>query len=160
MIPFSGLKQGKHEFNFDVDNTLFASYDDELNFKNLKVDVLLEKMNTMLTFDLSIKGVLNSFCDRCGDDLDVNIENEARLYVKFSEETYDNGEEVVAIHPSEYEFDLEQYIFEYVLLAIPSKKVHQNIANCNQEVIGKLQKEEENNNNTDPRWDQLKNLLN
>ena len=46
-IPFSGLKQGKHHFEYQIDNTFFDSFDyDEFNASDIAVVAVLEKMST------------------------------------------------------------------------------------------------------------------
>lgn len=43
-IPFVGLKLGKHQFEYDIDNEFFEHFEyDDLNSSNVKIDLLLEK---------------------------------------------------------------------------------------------------------------------
>ena len=47
LIPFLGLKIGKHQFDYQVDNTFFAHFDyDEFNNASVKVNIILEKKIT------------------------------------------------------------------------------------------------------------------
>lgn len=50
LIPFSGLKLGKHQFEFQVNNTFFTHFGyDEFNDSNIKMNVVLEKKATCLS---------------------------------------------------------------------------------------------------------------
>ena len=43
-IPFVGLKLGKHQFEYDIDNEFFEHFEyDDLNSSNVKIDLLLGK---------------------------------------------------------------------------------------------------------------------
>ena len=47
-IPFSGLKQGKHEFDNKIENKFFESFGyDEFNEAQIDLHVVLNKMSTM-----------------------------------------------------------------------------------------------------------------
>ena len=47
LIPFSGLKIGKHQFDYQLYNTFFKDFDyDEFNDASIKVVVVLEKKST------------------------------------------------------------------------------------------------------------------
>ena len=65
----------------------------------------------------------------------------------------------------EHELDLKQYIYEYIHLALPIKRVHPDDKNgkstCDPEMLKKLKEHIVNNENeNDPRWDELKKLMN
>ncbi len=48
-IPFSGLKQGKHEFDYKIENKFFESFGyNEFNDANIGLHVVLNRMSTML----------------------------------------------------------------------------------------------------------------
>ena len=45
IIPFSGLKQGKHEFEYNIENTFFESFEyNEFNGADIKLQVTLNKI--------------------------------------------------------------------------------------------------------------------
>ena len=102
LIPFIGLKIGKHQFDYQVDNTFFAHFDyDEFNDASVKVSVA-------------------------------------------------------------------QYIYESIILSVPLRRIHPGVKDGSlSHVIDKLEslspqenkKEEQQNNDIDPRWENLKKLL-
>ena len=60
VIPFSGLKQGKHEFDFEIDNTFFESFEyNEFNGAAINLLVLLNKSSTMLELEMTANGTVN-----------------------------------------------------------------------------------------------------
>lgn len=74
LIQFVGLKIGKHQFDYQIDNTFFEHFEfDEYNTSNVKVDVLLEKKTTMLELTIKHKGIVNVPCDLTNEDFDLPI---------------------------------------------------------------------------------------
>ena len=65
------------------------------------------------------------------------------------------------------EVNIQQYIYESIILAVPIKKIHPGVEDgtLQSEILDKLEElrpggnQEEKDNETDPRWDNLKKLL-
>ena len=56
LIPFVGLKIGKHQFDYQIDNTFFKNFDyDEFNDVSIKVDIVLEKKIIILEYPQKTK---------------------------------------------------------------------------------------------------------
>lgn len=158
IIPFAGLSQGQHEFNFEVGNSFFKEREySEVKKADVEVLLHLNKQSSMLILDFMIKGTVNLPCDRCAEPFDLPVEGEAQLIVKFGE-TFAEEEEAITIPFSESELDIEQYLYEFINLAIPQKRVHENIKDCNKEVISKLKALEGSGKEADSRWAKLKNI--
>ena len=67
LIPFAGLKLGKHHFEFTIDKKFFDEFSfDEFESCDVKVDVVLEKKTTMLEINFKHKGTVNVSCDLIG----------------------------------------------------------------------------------------------
>jgi uncharacterized metal-binding protein YceD (DUF177 family) len=168
LIPFAGLKQGKHQFEFQINKTFFDDFEfDEFNDVNVKVNLVLEKKSTMLELSFKHKGTVNVPCDLSNENFDLPIKGKLDLIVKFGEAYNDENDEILILPHGEYQVDVAQYIYEMIILSVPSKRVHPGMKDGTLDagIIEKLNelapKEEhkEEENNTDPRWDELKKLL-
>lgn len=172
LISFSGLKNGNHEFEFQVDTTFFKSYNyEDFNSINADIVVLLNKKSTLLELYFSFKGTVNTPCDVTNQDFDMPIEGELKLIVKFGETFDDDHDEILIIPFSEHQIDVAQYIYELVALSIPQKRVHPGVldGSLKSEALKYLgyyeeendlpEKEKENKEEIDPRWEKLKKLL-
>lgn len=168
-IEFKGLKEGLHEFDFEVDNKFFEHFEGSLVEKGeAKINVLLEKRSSFIKFHLNISGFAELVCDRCLETYKQEITNEAELFVKFGEETFDEAENVIWVLPEEHAINLVQPIYEYVSLGIPLRHIHPKNENgkrgCNPEMLKKLKNfthlHDDDKTIIDPRWDALKNLKN
>lgn len=169
-IPFVGLKQGIHQFEYEIDNTFFEHFEyDEFNASAVKIDLDFNKKTTMLELEFKASGTVNVNCDLTNEPFDLSIENEFFLVVKFGEEYNDENEELLILPHGDYEVNVQQYIYELIVLAMPPKRVHPGVEDgtLESDILEKLEelspKEntiENDNEETDPRWDKLKNLLN
>ncbi|PIB31249.1 DNA-binding protein [Maribacter sp. 4U21] len=166
-IPFSGLKQGKHNFNFEIDNTFFDSFGyDDFNSANIQLNVVLNKMTTIMELDFKASGYVNVICDITSEPYDQEITSALELVVKFGEEYNDEDDEILILPHGEHQLNISQYAYEMLVLSVPQKRVHPGIADgtLQSEVLDKLQelqpKEKRNDKEeNDPRWDELKKLL-
>lgn len=189
LIPFTGLKLGEHQFEYHIENDFFNMFNyDEFNSTNLNVEIVLLKKATMLELDMSHKGTINVPCDVTNEDFDLPIEGNFKLLVKFGEEFNNDNEELLILPNGEFQFNVMQYIYEMIVLSVPYKRVHPDIASdyeveddeldgldflddddlemindndLNDDDFDNNQTEENSDNNkeTDPRWDKLKQLL-
>lgn len=168
LIQFVGLKQGKHQFEFQINKTFFDDFGfDDFNDVNIKVNLVLDKKSTMLELSFKHKGTINVPCDLSDELFDLPVKGKLNLIVKFGDEYNDDNDEMLVLPHGEFQVDVSQYIYEMIVLSVPTKRVHPGIKDgtLNPEVLQRLdelapkeeQKEEENN--TDPRWDELKKLL-
>ena len=161
-IVFSGLKNGKHEFKFEIDKEFFQLFDTEQEFTEPKIvaDVLMEKHTTFLEFWIKTGGMVNLVCDITNDQFDHPIENEMKVLVKFGEEYDDSEIDVITIPSKDHAFNIAQLIYENVMLSIPMKKVSPNISKEDLEILEKFSPKDEivEEPKSDPRWEALKNL--
>jgi uncharacterized metal-binding protein YceD (DUF177 family) len=168
LIPFLGLKIGKHQFDYQVDNTFFAHFDyDEFKDASVKVNIILEKKSTLLELEIKHKGTVNVPCDVSGEEFDLAIKGNLKLVVKFGDAFNDENEELLIIPHGEFQINMAQYIYESIVLSVPLRRIHPGVKDGSlTEVIEKLEslapkenKESEQKNEIDPRWENLKKLL-
>ncbi|PKF74745.1 YceD family protein [Chryseobacterium sp. PMSZPI] len=164
-VSFSGLKNGKHEFKFEIDKTFFQLFDTEQEFTNprITVNVLLDKHTTFLEFEIKIKGLVELVCDITNEDFDYPIENEIKILVNFGEEYDDSNEDVITIPTGEHAFNVAHLIYENVMLSIPMKKISPNVSDEDIKLLDQfspkdVEETEEEEHESDPRWDALKKL--
>lgn len=170
LIPFIGLKLGKHHFEYQISNAFFEIFDyNEYQDSIIKVNVVLEKKSTLLELSFKHKGFVNVPCDLTSEDFDLPIKGKMKLIVRFDEEYNNDNEELLILPHGEFEIDIAQYIYEMIVLSVPLRRVHPGIkdGSLKTEALTKLNeltiKEEKVENkeeeNIDPRWDKLKQLL-
>jgi uncharacterized metal-binding protein YceD (DUF177 family) len=162
-IPFVGLKEGKHLFQYKIDNTFFELYDYN-EFEKSSINVTLEfvKKSTLFELEFTASGTVNVPCDVTNEYFDLEITATLPLVVKFGQEYNDENEEILILPHEVYQFSVAQFIYEMIVLGIPNKRVHPKVLDgtMETEALEQLEiKEEKTVETTDPRWDKLKNLI-
>lgn len=169
IIPISDLKEGKHQYGFDVTDEFFDAFpESEVKKCSVHVVVDLIKRSNGIETTFTLTGKATVVCDRCLEEFDMPIESEEHLYFEQGSEVGEVSDELVIISPNDSQLDLTQYIYEFISLAIPCQKYHPEDENgnsqCNPEMIARLNKikvtDESGAKTTDPRWDKLKDLIN
>ena len=158
-IAYKGLSIGVHEFSWELDKSFFELIGNaEIVNNHLQVNLELEKQERMMILNFTIVGEVTVVCL---DDLKIPLNRKTVLYVKFGRERLEEDENVLVLPETDYELNVSDLINEYVTLAIPLKKIHEDDAKgnslCNKEVTDKLRALSEEQP-IDPRWDKLKNL--
>jgi len=162
VIRFSGLSIGNHQYKFIIDEKFFENFDfSEIKNGKITVDILLNKQETMFILNFIINGTVNVTCDRCLEPFDLDINGKEKLIVKFGKEKFEETDEILIIPESDNKINISQYIYEYINLLLPYKRVHPDNADgkslCNQEVIKKIKKFSKSKT-IDPRWEKLKDI--
>ena len=156
-IPFKGLSTGSHRFEFKIDNAFFESFEYfESEKGQVMVDIELIKEPSFLDLHIKMDGLVSVDCDRCLERADFPVKGDFRLVVKFGSDFNEESDEVIVIPATESRLDLRQFLFEYINLMLPIKRVHADESECNHKIIDKL--EEYSKPETDPRWEALKNI--
>lgn len=160
IIPFVGLKEGKHEFDFEIDKSFFKEFEYSIiESGEFRISLLFDKKKTMFELDFQISGTIHTDCFRCGDKIDIEVEGENNLIVKFGETENSLTDDILYVSNDEYELDLTEVIYEFTNLLMPKRPTHENIEDCNQKAIKALNKFSENKKQEiDPRWDALSKL--
>jgi uncharacterized metal-binding protein YceD (DUF177 family) len=172
-INFSSLKTGIHEFKYVLNDTFFDQTELERDFENSEItfDIRLEKSETMMTFRFNLDGKAEMPCGRCTDLMEFIFDGSYKQIVQFGEENF-NTDEIIVVAPSEYKINIGTLLYEFSILSMPSNIFHEDENDCNKEYLESISDyllteideetdvEEENNEDIDPRWSQLKNLKN
>lgn len=161
VIQFSGLKLGLHEYEFEIVDMFFERFHiEDVLGGNIHVNFSLTKRENMMEFIFKFNGKLKSSCDRCLDNLDIPIQMEKELMVKFSDATDETNDELLVVGYDEYQIDIAPYLYEFIALGVPLRKVHPE-NECNPEVIERLHPEIDESveeNEISSVWDKLKKL--
>ncbi len=166
-IAFKGLKDGKHHFHYNLDQAFFESIEGSIIEKgDFEVNVTLIKRSQMLQFDFEIAGNVEAVCDNCLGKLVLPISYEGTLYVKFGIMYDEPSDEIIILPHEENEFNIAQLIYEYIVVSMPLRSVHEDPEACDPDMISKLEEftsehhDQDNNEDEviDPRWEALKKL--
>jgi uncharacterized metal-binding protein YceD (DUF177 family) len=162
-IAFVGLKPGEHEYNYEITDKFFEPFQQQ-DFSNCvaKIKLRLDKKTGFMLLKFDVDGTADVICDRCGNNLKLQLWDEFNIVVKLVENPEEmNGQEedpdVYYLGRNESHLSVEDWIYEFINLSIPMQKMCKEDEiggpQCNNEVLEKLKKmEEEAKNNSTSIW--------
>ena len=167
-VRISGIELGMHCFSISCTKEFFVSAGIEsIQDGNVDLRVEMKKSEKMIDFKCHFEGEVVAECDRCLAPVNLPLSFDERLVVKLVSEKSleeERDDDVWIIDENTYEIDLFHFVYESISLAIPMRIVHEDDADgnstCDPDVVSKLNilSTEKENNETDPRWDALKNI--
>lgn len=167
-IPLNGLKEGRHEFDFEIGKAFFDEFEEsEITDGSLVAYIEMDKISSHIDLLIRIKGSVMISCDRCLEMFSRPLECENRLLVGLGKSISEDDPDILSLTDDENTLDLKQNFYEYIHLALPIKRVHPDDRNgkstCDPVMLKKLHEllvEETGEEHFDPRWDELRKLKN
>ena len=154
-IAFVGLKPGLHEYNFGVDDKFFQEYKQaDFTGCHANIKLTLEKNTSFMMLKFEVGGNVDVVCDRCGNNLGMDLWDEFNMVVKLVENpdemnATEEDPDVYYISRTESHLRVADWIFEFVTLSIPMQRSckEEEIGGpqCNKEVLEMLKKMEDVN---------------
>lgn len=169
-VNIIALSNTVHQFNYEFGDEFFGEFgSDFLSKGSFRTDVVLHKHETFLEATFHIKGNANLVCDRSLEVFDYPIESHPKMVFKLGDRDEEISEEIVMIHRDTATLNLGQFIYEFIALAVPIKKLHPRFqeeteVENEEDKDGRIvyssedKNSEENKNAIDPRWNVLKKL--
>lgn len=164
-IEIIGLGYEKHTFNFVIDAAFFTSFEsDIIEEGKLNVSIVIEKSETMIQTTLLANGWVMLSCDRTLEKFKFDVNFEKPLFFKYGDIYEELSEDVIRIPANLEAINFGQYMYEYIVLSLPTKRLHPKFEaedeTLEDEIVffSEQGNEEQQKEETDSRWDALKNL--
>ncbi len=174
------FKEAVHEIDFEIGDSFFQNFEDNeiVRKGHLTIRVIVNKGANVIELDFHIKGTVQLTCDRSLEVFDHPLDFSEKMIYKYGVEEQEIDENVYMITRDTPSINVAQLIYEFILLALPAKKIHPDYKNElddeDLEVEGgyvylenESEGEEAENPNpaedikpVDPRWEQLMKLKN
>lgn len=149
-IAYRTLSEGKYEIKLHIDSQMFTSVEDgEIHDGDCDVDIVLIKSLSMLRLNIEISGTVKVNCDRCLEEISIPISYKGILIVKITNEVQDREfviddkvEDTLLLNPMVEELDLEEYLYDSVILSLPLQRVHEDNdegeSGCNPDMLSRF----------------------
>lgn len=170
-IAFVGLKPGDHTYEYKLGNSFFEVYKaTEFNQSSISVILTLQKNVGFLQLKFEVGGTVAATCDRCGNDVQLQLWDEFNMIVKLVENPQQMNEteedaDIFYISRTESHLFVADWLYEFVSLSMPHQVYCENLPDgqvgCNQEVLAKLQslnEEADQESAVNPIWKALDKL--
>jgi uncharacterized metal-binding protein YceD (DUF177 family) len=168
-IDFTGLKLGKHDFNFEITKELFndTPFEEELESLEAQVKVVFEKRDNIMELSAHFDAKVELICDKCGDAYPEALNFDEDIIFKYGEES-ESTDEIINIGPNDFKILLDDLFYQWIILHLPTQRKHPLDENgeltCSPERLERLAEILESQNKhkeeqIDERWSGLKELL-
>lgn len=166
-VNIIGLSNKVHLFHFELKDDFFERYGKEVLSKgDFDAEVSLDKRETFIEVDFKISGHAELICDRSLEPFEYKIKIDRKIIFKYGEEPQEISDEIVIITSDQDSIDIGQYMYEFIVLSIPIKKLHPDLKERDETesdddvsiVYSTSTESEEKEEDIDPRWEKLKNL--
>ncbi len=161
-IPIQGLKVGVHHYQYSIDGAFFRLFDDSpIQEAALDFEVTIDKRSDMFLLEFVLEGTVGAICDRCTAPINLPVDGDFELIVKYGEsDGVEENDEVVFIPREVSHLNLAKYMYEFAILALPITNTFdcQSLPEppCNFEILKFLKSEEEDKSSN--IWDALRDL--
>lgn len=160
-VNILGLSNKIHAFDYIIDAGFFKEHDTGIvSNGDLKAKVVLSKHETFIEALFDIEGQVELTCDRSLDLFMFPMKLNQKIIFKYGDEEKEVDEQVVMISHSKQRLDLGQYLFEFIGLNVPIKRLHPryNETEEGDEIMYSTSASKEDEKEVDPRWEKLKRL--
>ena len=168
------MRQDTYHYEYVLDDDFFKNIDaPDIRKGQLHVDLDIKKYTGGFILDFHTEGIVTVPCDRCLDDMELSVDTENTLKVKLGADFADE-EDFVTIPEEEGYIDISWFLYEFIALSLPMQHIHAT-GECNQKMMDVLNRhmcteggetsegiqleDEADRESIDPRWNELKKIL-
>lgn len=165
-INIVGLSDKKHHYRFVLGDSFFESHGRQIiETGKFNVDLELDKHATFISSHFKITGHAHLTCDRTLEPFEQPLSVDRKIIFKYGDENKEVSEDIVVIARDTDQLDVGQYLYEFVCLEIPIKKIHPRFRKS-EETAGEgalvyssaPPDRHDDDLVIDPRWEKLKSL--
>jgi len=156
-IDFNKFKNEKDCFTFNINDAFFELKEKSIYQQGtITVDVACEKFENTLVLDYTFKGHIDTTCERCLNDIkmDVNTSRQDVLKLTLDEELLQEENYLSINHPV---YSVYDSLYEQICLDMPTRLICENSSTQNKCTIE--HPDTEKNEEVDERWAELKKLI-
>ncbi len=119
----------------------------------------MRKSESLIEGEFKIELRVTLECDRSLEAFPFDINRQEQLIFKFGDEDAELDDNIVMIHRDTQRLDLAHYIYEFIHMSIPMKRLHPRFGeDTDEDELIYTSEKNDKVNEVDPRWEQLKSL--
>ena len=139
-VQLASLADGHYEKDFECGTEFFKNMENpDVISSDVKVHMDLDKKNDAYECTFHCKGTLQVPCDRCLDPLDLEVDSDYHITVRYGEDYDDVSDELLTIPYSDTYLNVAYMLYDTIVLSIPLRHVHP-MGKCNRAMAAALHK--------------------
>lgn len=124
-LMLKSLPEGKHTFGYHLDKHFFSNMENtDVRDADVNVSLTVDHSGGAYALAFHLTGTLTVLCDRCLDELPLDIDATYDLTVKYGETYNDDSDTLLIIPESDNYINVAYMIYDTAVLAIPPRHVH------------------------------------
>lgn len=156
ILSFKGLPEGDFQEVFTLSGDFLTTIEGfDILGGEVKVEAEGSRCGDNFEVDFVLSGKIQTPCDRCNTPLTVSLDAVFPVDFSFGESTKEVADNVFVVSRNEPEFVLDELFWQWVVLAIPMRKVHPEGA-CSEAVEDFFRKQQRDTK--DARWASLEQI--
>jgi len=174
-IDIYGLEDKQYDYDMESGDAFFEELEQDLiEHGHFKTHVVLTKSATMIQLRFHTEGTVELLCDRTLEPFEEPVDSDERIILKFGDRNEELTDEIEIINRNTNRINVAKYIFEFIALSLPVKKLHPSLREEEYDdedseeddvilIYSSEDKEESeegygSEEKIDPRWEALKKL--
>ena len=163
-INLARLENDTHHFQFELVPDFFETFENNLVEEGYgKAFLVMDKSESMMALNFTIEADILLICDVSLESYRETLTCQKKHIVKFGLTSEELSDEISTIDMGMQILNVSGYIYEFVSLEIPMKKVHPTLRDQERaELVYKDEtppsNDQERENTIDPRWAVLKKI--
>lgn len=139
-VQLAQLPDGHFEQDFICDTDFFKNMENpSIHKADVKVHLDLEKKNDAYHCTFHCKGSVEVPCDRCLDPLEIEVDADYQITVKYGETYNDESDDILVIPRTNTYLNVAYMLYDTIVLCIPLRHVHP-LGKCNRAMAAALNK--------------------
>ena len=172
-IDIYGLEDKQYDYDMESGDAFFEELEQDIVEKgHFKTHVQLIKSATMIQIHFHTEGTVGLICDRSLEPFEEPFVSDEKIILKYGDRNEELTDEIEIIYRNTPRINVARYIFEFIALSLPFKKIHPDLRDEEDGLPGQEDEvvlvyssqsdndteEEEPEEKIDPRWEALKKL--
>lgn len=129
-LNLKSFKDGEQRFVYALDDRYFDNIGSDISGGEINAEVVCLKRGELFQLHIALSGYIVTTCDRCLDEVELDVETERRIVVKFGEEYREESDEMIIVSEREGVLDLQWLLYEDIALSLPLQRMHEE-GECN-----------------------------
>lgn len=148
-VQLAQLPDGHHEQDFVCDTEFFKNMEHPgIHKADVKVHLDLVKKHDVYDCTFHCNGTLQVPCDRCLDPVDIDVDTDYHIMVKYGESYNDESDDILIIPESNPYLNVAYMLYDTIVLCVPLRCVHP-MGKCNRAMAAALNKHKANADDED-----------
>ena len=139
-VQLATLADGRYEQDFVCDTEFFKNMENpDIISADVNVHMDMVKKNEAYDCTFTCRGTLQVPCDRCLDPIDMDVDTQYHVVIKYGDRYSDEADDLLIIPETDAAINVAYMLADTIALTIPMRHVHP-MGKCNRAMAAAMSK--------------------